>query len=88
MLLVADLHHWWKDVFQAPGTVTWTLSNLSEREHYWGFSFRQFQANERGVEILSHRTTSDNNLQHKDIFTVSVTDGNIYRFSAIWVVGT
>ncbi len=88
MLLMADLHHVWFDLFQRPGTVTWVWNNSNEREHYWGISYRPFQANERGVEILRHVTTSDNDLVHTDRLTVSVTDGNIYRFSAIWVVGS
>ncbi len=87
MPLMAGLHHAWFDVFQRPGTVAWTWQ-VGEREHYWGFSFRPFQANERGVEIQRHVTTSDNNLRHTDHFIVSVTDGNLYRLSAIWVVGT
>jgi hypothetical protein len=60
---------------------------VGEREHYWGFSLRPFQANERGAEILRHFTSSDNNLVHTDHFDVRVMDGNIYRLSAIWVVG-
>jgi hypothetical protein len=84
---MADLHHWWKDVFQSPGATNWTLTRLSEREHYWGFSFRPFQANEAGTSITRHVITSDNDLNHADTFTVTVSSGNIYRFSAVWVVG-
>ena len=86
---MADTHHWWKDVFQAAGTsVEWQATRLGEREHYWGFSYRPFQANERGAEILRHFITVDNDLNHTDHVVTRVTDGNIYRFSAIWVVGS
>ena len=84
---MSDLHHVFADVFQAPGTTTWTW-RVGEREHYWGYSFRPFQANEAGVEMVRHFTTSDNNLQHTETFVVRVASGNqLYRLSAIFVVG-
>ena len=83
---VADLHHVWFDVFQRPGTETFTW-RIAEREHYWGFSIRPFQANEAGVEVVRHVTSSDNDLRHTEHITVRVSSGNIYRWSAIWVVG-
>ncbi|MFL6711575.1 MAG: hypothetical protein ACJ8LN_01420 [Sulfurifustis sp.] len=82
-----DLHHGWTDVFQRPGTVEW-LWPFGEREHYWGYSFRPFQANEPAAEILRQWTSTDNDLRHTEHFLVSVADGNLYRLSAIWVVGT
>jgi len=84
---MADLHHWWKDVFQAAGTTQEWLVTGPEREHYWGISYRPFQANERAAEIVRHFITSDNNLTHTDHLFTSVMDGNIYRLSLIWVVG-
>lgn len=83
---MSDLHHVFFDVFQAPGTATFTWQ-IAEREHYWGFSIRPFQANEAGMAIVRHITTSDNNLQHTEFITVRVSSGNIYRWSAISVVG-
>jgi hypothetical protein len=83
---MADLHHIWYDVFQAPGTLTWRWL-AGEREHYWGFSVRPFQANESGAEILRQFTSSDNDLRHTQHLVVRVASGNLYRFSAIWVVG-
>ena len=86
---MADVHHWWKDVFQAAGTTAeWQITRLGEREHYWGFSFRPFQANEPRAEITRHFTSSDNDVNHMDHLEVTVTSGNIYRLSAIWVVGS
>jgi hypothetical protein len=81
-----DLHHFWTDVFQSPGTVEWTWP-AGEREHYWGYSFRPFQANEPACEVVRQWTSSDNNLQHTQHLIVSVAAGNLYRLSAIWVVG-
>jgi hypothetical protein len=77
--------HRWSDVFQAGQTThTWTWAG--EREHHWHFSFRPFQANS-DAEILRHFTTSDNNLNHTDHFTIRTNTGNIFRFSKIWVSG-
>lgn len=87
LTLMAELNHRWTDVFQAPGTVEWAWP-MGEREHYWGYSFRPFQANEAGVEIVRQFTTSDNNLNYTEHLVVKVSSGNIYRLSAIWVVGT
>ncbi|MFH8614535.1 hypothetical protein ACH4E8_05570 [Streptomyces sp. NPDC017979] len=81
------IDHRWSDVFQSPGTDHWTWT-IGEREHFWAFSWRPFQANEAGTEIVRHFTASDNNLQQTDHFDISVSSGNIYRFSAIWVSGT
>jgi hypothetical protein len=83
---MADLHHTWADVFQAPGTTVWHWG-VGEREHYWGFSFRPLQANEVGVQVMAHTTSSGNDLRHTDNFTVTVASGGTYRLSAIWVVG-
>jgi hypothetical protein len=83
---MSALNHVFVDVFQSPGTVNWTWP-IAEREHYWGFSIRPFQANEAGMEIVRHIISSDNNLRHTDHFTVTVSSGNIYRWSAISVVG-
>ena len=83
---MSDLHHAFTDVFQRPGTTTWRWP-AGEREHCWVYSFRPFQANERGCEILRHFTVSDNNLAHTEFFVVRVSDGNNYRLSAAWVVG-
>ena len=83
---MSDLHHVFTDVFQRPGTTHWKWP-VGEREHYWGFSFRPFQANEPRVEVLNQFTVSDNNLRHEEHFVVSVSSGNLYRLSAISVVG-
>lgn len=37
--------------------------------------------------IINHRIASDNELVHTDFWSIRVTSGNNYRFSAIWVVG-
>jgi hypothetical protein len=82
------MSHVWTDVFQAGGTtVEWTWT-VGEREHYWGYSFRPWQANEAGVEIVRQFTTSDNNVQDTQHLVVSVKSGNIYRLSAIAVLGS
>jgi hypothetical protein len=82
-----DVHHTWTDVFQRPSTVWWTWP-VGEFQHYWGFSFRPLQANEPHCEIISQFTSSDNNLNHTQHLLVRVDSGNLYRLSAIWVVGT
>lgn len=82
----AALDHRWTDVFQRPGVVEWTWP-LGEREHYWGYSFRPFQANEPHCEIQRQWTSSDNDLRHTQHLVTEVQSGNIYRLSAIWVSG-
>jgi len=84
---MSDLHHRFSDVFQRGGTTADWSWRIGEREHYWGFSFRPLQANEGGVMIINHRIASDNELVHTDFWSIRVTSGNNYRFSAIWVVG-
>jgi hypothetical protein len=83
---MSDLAHVFTDVFQRPSTVEWTWPQ-AEGDHYWGFSFRPRQANEPRCEVLSHFTSTDNNLRHTEHFVVRVDSGNIYRLSAIRVVG-
>ncbi|MCR2784346.1 MULTISPECIES: hypothetical protein [unclassified Microbacterium] len=80
-------HVWAEPVFQRGGaTVHWTWE-MGEREHYWGFSFRPWQANEPRAQILEQWTSSDNDLHHTEHFVTRVEHGNLYRFSAIWVAG-
>jgi hypothetical protein len=78
--------HTWADVFQAanaPAHWTWAIA---EREHYWSFSYRPFQANS-DAEITRHFTTTDNNLVATEHIFTTTTTGNIFRISAIWVSG-
>jgi hypothetical protein len=84
---MADLHHSWTDppVFQAANTtVEWVA--VGEREHYWAYSIRPWQANS-DVEIVRQWTTTDNNLNSTQRFMVTTNTGNLFRLSAIWVVG-
>jgi hypothetical protein len=85
---MADLHHLWTDppIFQrANTTVPWTWQ-VGESEHYWGYSIRPWQANS-DAEIVRQWTTTDNNLTSTQHFIVTTQTGNLFRWSAIWVVG-
>lgn len=80
------MKHVFADVFQRPGTMDWTW-RTGESDHYWGYCFRPRQANEPGVEIVRQFTSTDNNVRSTEHFTVTVRSGNLYRLSAIAVIG-
>jgi hypothetical protein len=71
--------------------MTWTWGPIGDRDIYWGFSVRPFQANNT-VEILRMVSTSDNNLEQTTELTVRIrgfdrdrsTSGMI-RFTALSV---
>jgi hypothetical protein len=86
---MAGLSHFWteRNVFQAAGTiVSWTWK-LGEEQDYWGFCVRPFQANS-DVAVSGQFTTTDNDLNCFEHFTVSTTSGGLIRFSAIRVAGS
>lgn len=78
--------HVWTDVFQRANTISHWTWPVGEREHYWGFSFRPWQANS-DCEIIQQFTTTDNNLRATEHLIVKTTTGNNFRLSAIWVSG-
>jgi len=60
-------------VLQQPGDVEWLWSH-GDRDHYWGFSVRPFQAND-ACEIVRMWVTSDNELRQTTHFVVRKLDG-------------
>jgi hypothetical protein len=76
------------NVFQAPGTAAWNLP-WGDRDSYWGFAVRPFQANNTAVlERVSANT--DNDLNTSTDITVTVISapgifGGLFRFTAIRV---
>ncbi|MGO4449089.1 hypothetical protein AB4Y96_09190 [Phyllobacterium sp. TAF24] len=86
---MAELKHVWtnNNVFQAGGTtVHWTWK-VGEDEHYWGFCVRPRQFNS-DAEIVQQFTTSDNGNAWFENLIVRTNTGNLFRFSAIAVVGS
>jgi hypothetical protein len=85
---MSDLHHFWNGdpVFQAGGTtMNWTWV-IGENQHYYGFSVRPWQFNS-DAEILRQWTTTDNGNSWIENFVIKTDTGNLFRFSAIQVVG-
>jgi hypothetical protein len=75
-------------VLQNTVTARWTWS-LGDRDSYWGFSVRPFQANNT-AEVTRVISSSDNNLNQVTILDVTVRgigspDVGLLRFTAIKV---
>ncbi|AYB41679.1 hypothetical protein D5F52_26355 (plasmid) [Brevibacillus laterosporus] len=70
-------------VLQQPGDVEWEWV-LGDRDYYWGFSVRPYQANEAS-EIIRMWVTSDNRLNQTTHFIVRKLDNDpgLMQFSAI-----
>ena len=81
-------HIWWEQpVFQDAGTTfVWTWQR-GEQQDYWGFCVRPWQANS-DLTITSEGTTTDNDLNYTQVFTISTVSGGLMRFSAIRVAGS
>lgn len=79
--------------YQADGTVEWTWK-LGDRDFYWGFSVRPYQANQK-VQLDSVYAVSDNDNNQATHLVVTVapappgpnirpdTTGTLLRFTAI-----
>jgi len=75
-------------VLQNTATARWTW-NFGDRDNYWGFSVRPFQANNT-AEVTRVISSSDNNLNQVTILDVTVRgiggpDVGLLRFTAIKV---
>lgn len=76
-------------IFQAPpvlqgtGDVQWDWP-YGDRDNYWGFSVRPFQAND-AFETIRTWITSDNNLKQTTHFIIRKLDGDpgLLRFTAV-----
>jgi hypothetical protein len=95
---MATVTQFWADpgaCFQADGTAEWVWDH-GDRDFYWGFSVRPFQANQ-SVELVRVWSTSDNDLNQKTHLLVTVgpappgpdtfpdSTGTLLRFTAIKV---
>ena len=69
-------------VLQQPGDVQWAWKH-GDRDNYWGFAVRPFQANDE-CEIVRMWVTSDNDLRQTTHFVVRKSDGDpgLLRFTA------
>ncbi|WP_406291420.1 hypothetical protein [Embleya sp. NBC_00896] len=66
-------YFWAQPVFQAPGTVAWNVP-WGDRDWYWGFAARPFQANDTTVlERVS--ANHDNNLNNSTDVVVTMISG-------------
>ena len=78
--------------FQAPGTVAWNLGGgyAGDRDNYWGYSARPYQANNT-VVLEKVSANQDNNLNNSTDLVVTVIsnapgiNGTLIRFAAIRV---
>jgi hypothetical protein len=69
----AVVTQFWSDpVLQTGGTRVWTWA-LGDRDFYWGFSVRPYQAN-MTASILSTVSRSDNDLNQVTVLTVTAAD--------------
>ena len=57
-------------VYQAPGEMAWNIT-WGDRDNYWGFSVRPFQANNTAV-LKTISANSDNNLNQSTDLVVDV----------------
>ncbi len=72
-------------VFQAPGQVAWNFP-WGDRDNYWGFAVRPFQANNTAV-LLEVAANQDNNLNNSTDIVFRVISapgihGGLFRFTA------
>lgn len=79
---------WSNPVLQNTATGRWTWK-LGDRDFYWGFSVRPFQANNT-AEVTRLISSSDNDLNQVTILDVTVRgigspDVGLLRFTAIKV---
>lgn len=74
----------WSPVWQSAGTAAWNVP-VGDRDNYWGFSARPFQANDT-VVVEKVSANSDNNLnQSTDIvlrMIPGVGGGGLIRLAA------
>jgi hypothetical protein len=70
-------------VLQQSGDVQWEWK-IGDRDNYWGFSIRPYQANDT-CEIIRMWVTTDNDLNQTTRFIVRKSDGDpgLIRFTAI-----
>ncbi|AGL03921.1 hypothetical protein Desgi_4697 [Desulfoscipio gibsoniae DSM 7213] len=70
-------------VLQGTGDFHWEW-DYGDRDNYWGYSVRPFQANE-AVETIRTWVTSDNNLSQTTHFIVRKLDADpgLLRFTAV-----
>lgn len=83
------IQHFWTDnnPFQAGGTTTDWSWPVGDGQSYFGYSVRPFQLNS-AVEVTRQWTTSDNNNNWTENFTVKMLGtGGLIRFSAIAAKG-
>jgi hypothetical protein len=86
---MAGLSHIWttETVFQAARTTAnWTWP-VGEREDYWGYCVRPWQANSN-LSVVTEGITTDNNLSYTQNFQIATGSGGLMRFSAIRVAGS
>jgi hypothetical protein len=75
--------------FQAPGTARWTHTGpwAGNRDHYFGYAVRPFQANSTAI-LGRVAATQDNNLTNTttlDVTVESTVGGTLLKFTAIQV---
>lgn len=76
-------------VFQAPGEAAWNVNGWGDRDNYWGFSVRPFQANNTAV-LLRVAANTDNNLNTStdlvvNVFSAPGINGGLLRLAAVRV---
>jgi hypothetical protein len=83
---------WCNPVWQAYGQTAWNVA-WGDRDFYWGFSARPYQANDI-VRLDAASSNSDNNLNQSTDLVVTITDsfggtprgqGGLIRLTAIKV---
>jgi hypothetical protein len=85
---MAGLSHIWStSLFQAAGTTQGWIWQIGEQQDYWGFCVRPWQANSDAA-VVSESTTTNNDLNYFQTFTITTGSGGLMRFSAIRVAGS
>jgi hypothetical protein len=82
--------HFSTDVYQGPGSTTWTFNDWGDRESYWGFSVRPIEQADYSAVLDRVSSNMDHNLRISTDITVTVTSapgvaGGLLRFTAVQV---